>query len=284
MRRLTRRQRLGAIVLAVLAVSFITLDLGGGSLNSAHSGVRGALGSLYRGTDSVLGPVRHFVEGLPHAGSNQARIEKLRHDNAVLRGKLAGERAERRAGGHLVALQRTATRMHTDVLPARVTALGPGAGFDWTVTVDVGRASGVRVGQSVTDGSGLAGRVLHVDPSSSVVLLAADPNSGVGARDVRSGEVGVATGRGSDGFSFTPLNPHASVRVGDTLVTGPTGATSYVPGLAVGTVRAVRVDGQGVRHALVRPAAVATQLDILGVILSGGQRQAASALHPGGSR
>jgi rod shape-determining protein MreC len=285
MRRLNRRQRLAAIALAIVAVCFVTLDVGGSSLRPAHSGVRGALGSLYRGTDSVLGPVRRFVEGVPHAGTNQAHIQRLQHENAVLRGQLAQQQATRKTETRLAALARTATSVHESVLPARVTALGPGEGFDWTVTLDVGKSSGVRVGQSVTDGAGLVGRVLHVDESSSVVLLAADGDSGVGVRDERSGEVGIATGRGSAGFRFVALNPDASVRVGDVLVTGPTGATSYVPGLPVGTVRAIRSDGDGTRAALVTPVAVPTQLDLVGVILTGGQREAGgAALQPGGSR
>ena len=105
----------------------------------------------------------------------------------------------------------------------------------------------MHVGQSVTDGDGLVGRVLHADADTAVVLLAADPGSGVGARDVRSGEVGVATGDGPDGFTFTPIQPTAHLRVGDTLITGPSGASSYVAGLSVGTVTAVTVSADGTR-------------------------------------
>jgi rod shape-determining protein MreC len=77
MRRLSRRQRLAAIALALVALAFLTLDIGGSSLSSAHGGVRGAFGSLYRGTDSVLGPIRRFVQGVPGAASNQDRINQL---------------------------------------------------------------------------------------------------------------------------------------------------------------------------------------------------------------
>ena len=77
MRRLTRRQRWAAIALALVALVFLTLDLGGSSLADAHGGVRGAFGALYRGTDSVLGPVKRFVQGVPGAASNQDRIDQL---------------------------------------------------------------------------------------------------------------------------------------------------------------------------------------------------------------
>jgi rod shape-determining protein MreC len=270
MRRLTRRQRISALVLAAVALCFVTLDLGGSALRDAHSGVRGALGSLYRGTDGVLGPARRWLEGVPTAGSNEGTIERLRHENAALRGRITALEEDRRTAAQLAALQRAADRSDHHLLPARVVALGPGQGFDWTITVDVGTDSGVRVGQTVTDGAGLVGRVLHADAASCVVLLAADPGSGVGVRDLRTGEVGIATGDGTDGFTFAPLRPDAVVKVGDQLVTGPTGATSYVADIAVGTVTAVRTGADGATRASVRPAVTPTTVDIVAVIVGTG--------------
>jgi rod shape-determining protein MreC len=267
-RRLTRRQRIAAIVLATVALCFITLDLGGGALSDAHSGVRGALGSLYRGTDAVVGPVRHWVQGVPSAGSNRATIDRLRGENAQLRGRIAALQADERTAGQLAKLRRAALRTDDRLLPARVVAYGPGQGFDWTVTLDVGSSDGTRVGQTVTDGAGLAGRVLHADANTSVVLLAADPGSGVGVRDLRNGELGVATGQGANGFTFTPLNPDAEVRVGDQLATGPNGSTSYVPGILVGTVRSVRSSADGTIRATVRPTTSPTAVDLVAVVLS----------------
>jgi rod shape-determining protein MreC len=114
-----------------------------------------------------------------------------------------------------------------------------------------------------------------------VVLLAADPGSGVGARDVRSGEIGIATGRGAAGFSFVPLDPKAGIRVGDQLTTGPAGSTSYVAGLAVGTVSAVRTAADGTARADLTPATAPSRLDLVGVILVGGEPvQSRTALEP----
>jgi rod shape-determining protein MreC len=268
MRRLTRRQRISASVLAVVALCFITLDLGGGALREAHTGVRGSLGSLYRGTDSVLGPVRRWVEGVPTAGTNKSRIEELRRDNARLRGRIAALQSDRRTTGQLAALQRAADGSTNRLLPARVIALGPGQGFDWTVTLDAGTHDGVRAGQTVTDGAGLVGRVLHADTDSCTVLLAADPGSGVGVRDLRTGELGVAGGHGPDGFTFTPLRPNAQVRVGDQLATGPTGSTSYVPGVLVGRINSVRTSADGTVSAGVTPATSPTAVDLVAVIVT----------------
>src|SRR6478609_9707805 len=137
---------MAAIVLTIVALCFITLDLGGGSLQSAHSGVRGTFGSLYRGTDTVLGPVRRWFQGAPTAGSNEGRVEALRKENARLRGRIAALEADKQTAARLRDLQRASDRSGDTLLPAKVTALGPGEGFDWTVTLDVGSSSGVRPG------------------------------------------------------------------------------------------------------------------------------------------
>jgi rod shape-determining protein MreC len=266
MRRLTKRQRIAATVLCVLALSFLVLDLAGTGLRSAHGGVRGTLGALYRGTDAAVGPVREFLAGVPTAGSNRAKLETLRHENAVLRGQLAAAHADATTSNELARLQLAATSGGHRILPARVVALGPGEGFDWTVTLDVGTKDGVVVGQTVTDGAGLVGRILHADPATAVVLLAADPGSGVGVRDLRTGQVGVATGEGLHGFEFAPIDSTAVIKVGDQLSTGPVGSTSYVAGLPVGVVSAVRVSADGSTRATVRPVVSPTTLDLLGVI------------------
>lgn len=285
MRRLTRRQRVSAIVLAALALSFITLDLGGGSLKDAHGGVRGMLGSLYRGTDSAIGPIRRWAEGVPSAGTHESEIRELEKQNAQLRGRLEARRSDERTDAQVTRLQKAADGGNHVVLPARVIAYGPGQGFDWTVTLDVGRADGVRVGQTVTDGVGLVGRVLHADDATTVVLLAADPGSGVGVRDTRSGELGVATGDGADGFRFVPIDAEAQIKVGDVLTTGPVGSTSFVPGLSVGTVTAVRTSADGTRSAQVRPTSSPTAVDLVGVITGSGEHIAGrDPLTPDGSR
>jgi rod shape-determining protein MreC len=259
---------MSAIVLTVVALCFITLDLGGGSLREAHSGVRGSLGSLYRGTDSLLGPVRRWVQGVPTAGSNQGRIEALGKENARLRGQIAKLQSDARTSGQLARLQAAADGSGNQLVPGRVTAFGPGAGFDWTLTLDVGTRSRVHVGQTVTDGAGLVGRILHADPDSSVVLLAADPGSGVGVRDTRTGELGVVTGQGADGFTFAPLKPGATVRNGDTLQTGPVGSTRFVAGLPVGRVTGVHTAADGSVRATVAPTVSPTALDVVGVVVA----------------
>ncbi len=284
MRTLTRRQQLSAAVLAVLALLFLSLDFAGGSLSGARGGVTGTLGSLYRGTDAVLGPARRFVQGVPQVAGNRQQLAKLKQQNLDLQRKLAAAQVDRATAGRLAALQLQADSASWQILPARVIATSPGAGFQWTVTVDVGSRDQVLAGQTVTDGAGLVGRVVQVFSTSSVILLAADPASGVGVRDDRSGQLLLATGRGSAGLSASPLDGEPDVRTGDLLVTGPAGKTTYAPGLAVGTVTSVHTGADGLVTAQLRPAAALRTLDLVGIVLLTPRTTARAPITPGTGR
>ena len=119
----------------------------------------------------------------------------------------------------------------------------------------------------MTDGLGLVGRVVAVHGTTSVVLLAADPTSGVGVRDVRSGALLLATGGGSGELSATALQDRVDVRVGDQLVTGPAGKTTYAAGVAVGVVTSVHTAADGTVSARLRATTSQTGLDLVGIIL-----------------
>ncbi len=58
--------------------------------------------------------------------------------------------------------------------------------------------------------------------------------------------------------------------MGDQLATGPTGSTSYVSGIAVGTVESVRTSADGTVTAGVTPTASPTAVDLVAVILDSG--------------
>ena len=284
MRRLTRRQQLAAVVLAVLALLFISFDFAGGSLRGARGGATGALGSLYRGTDAVLGPARRFVQGVPNVSGNRREIAQLKQRNAELQRELAASAADAATARQLRVLQLQADTADWRLMPARVIATGPGAGFQWSVTLDVGSREHVLAGQTVTDGLGLVGRVVAVHSTTSVVLLAADPTSGVGVRDVRSGVLLLATGTGGGSLSARALEDRVDIRVGDRLVTGPAGKTTYAAGVEVGVVTSVTTGGDGTVSARVRPAAGQSGLDLVGIILQQPRGVARPALEPGSDR
>jgi rod shape-determining protein MreC len=280
MKRLTRRQRRAALALAVVAVLFLASDALGASYADARGGVQGFFGALYRGTDSVFIPARRWIQALPHLGRDSSTIARLRAQVATLQRQNATLLDAAGSGAQLRRLQLQATRGGYSVLPARVIAIGAGAGFDWTVTLDAGSSDKIKVGQTVIAGPSLVGRVVRVAASSATVLLAADPGSGVGVRDERSGQLGVVTGQGSGGFTFRPLDPNAGPKVGDVLVSGPARSSTYMSGLTVGTVTSVETAPTGAVTAAVKAAVAPASLDIVGVVLIGGTSGPRPPLRP----
>lgn len=265
----TRGQRRAVALLLALSVVLVTLDHRGDSFTGIRSAVRSVFDPAQRGVSTLVAPVGRFFGGLGDLGDSRGRIDELERQNADLQrrlreGELTASRAE-----ELRRLQLLAGQGQFAVVPATVTGLGPSLGFEWTVTVDAGRRDGVRPDQTVVSGDGLVGRVKQVTDGSAVVVLAVDPGSSVGVRLAGGRQLGVASGNGLGPLTFAPLDPQTRVKVGDRLLTGPYGGSTYVAGVPVGEVTAVSGDpGAPAREATVRPYVAFGSLDLVGIVLS----------------
>lgn len=265
----TRGQRRALVLLAVLSVILVTLDASGNSFTGLRSAARSVFDPVQQGVTTLVAPVGRFFGGLGDLGDSSRRIDELEAQNAELRrrlreGELTGSRAEELSRLKLLAGQGQFT-----VMPATVTGLGPALGFEWAITVDAGRRDGVRPDQTVVSADGLVGRVKEVTESSAVVVLAVDPGSSVGVRLAGGRQLGLASGNGLGPLTFTPLDPQTRVKVGDRLVTGPYGGSTYAAGIPLGEVTAVSGDpGAPAREATVRPYAQFSSLDLVGILLS----------------
>ncbi len=271
MRRPTRRQRLALVLLLLLAVVFVTLDYRGSAFGGLRSGAETVFGPVQRGLAAIFTPVGRFIGGIPHVGSARADIDALRRENEDLRRRLGEQSLDRARSEELARLQLLAGLGGYRVVPATVVSLGPSLGFEWTVTIDAGSADGVKPDMTVVAGAGLVGRVKQVGRTTSLVVLAADPRSTVGARVAGSDELGLVTGNGTGPMALTLLNPNAQVHAGDRLVTGPYGKSTYVAGVPIGEIVAIGGDtgGAGPRTATVRGYVDLTRLDLVGVVLAG---------------
>ena len=265
----TRRQRRAMVLLLVVSLAFVTLDYRSSSFAGIRSATQTVFGPVQRGLTAVFAPVGRFLAGIPDAAGSRSRIEQLQRENADLRRRLRESTLTGSRADELRRLELLAGLGQYRVVPATVVALGPSLGFEWTVTVDAGTVDGVRVDMTVVNGDGLVGRVKQVTPTSSVVVLAVDPGSSVGVRLAGSNQLGIATGDGLAPMSFGPLDPQTRARVGDRLVTGPYGGSTYVAGVPVGEVTAVSDDPTTPAEASVRPYVTFAALDLVGIVLAG---------------
>jgi rod shape-determining protein MreC len=278
----SRRLRLTFVLLLLSAFTLTALD------NTTAQ--TGPLAALRRGIDTVFGPVERAVGGaagsvgralggLPRLGSYQSDNRKLKSEVDALNGRLAS----------LAGLQCQVDQFHqlmhlVDVtgytmVPARVVAVGPSGGFEWTAVIDAGSADGVKVSQSVVTGAGLVGRTTRVSAHTTTVPLLADPDFTVGGTLAQVASIGFAHGNGDRPMTYSLASNRAPVRKGDVLLT--TGSDTYAAGIPIGTVTAIAPDSNAIsRSATLEPFVDVSSLDVVGVVVDPPRTKPRGLLRP----
>jgi rod shape-determining protein MreC len=270
----SRRTRvvLGALLVAALAL--ITFDARGGG--GPVGALRSFGGTVFGGAQSVIGtvtrPVTSFFSNVSSAPGSQARITALQDEVIRLRVELSEARLSKAQAAQLQQLLTLAGRGRYRIVAANVIAAAPG--FAWAVTIDAGRADGIRPDQTVLNGSGLVGTVTSAAAHTATVLLSADATATAGVQVAGTGQVGAVTGtsRGRAGGPMLRLqvfDASAILRVGQQLVTfGSVHGQPYVPGVPVGVITQVLASGNALtKAALVRPYANPGALGVVGVVV-----------------
>ncbi|MFJ8647225.1 rod shape-determining protein MreC [Streptomyces sp. NPDC093546] len=268
----TRESRLLLVLLVAIAFALITVDIRGGEESPVDGARRAAatvFGPVENSVASAVDPIGNAIAAVRDSGERHSRIAQLERENAALKARLGSDDRNRARVRELDGLLKKAGAGQYGIKAAEVIAIGAAQGFSWTVTIDAGSNDGIRRDMTVINGDGLVGRVTTVGPSTATVLLASDPDFTVGTRMEKTDELGFATGQGDRPLSVQLLNGKAKVKPGDRLVTfGSQANKPFVPGVPVGEV--VRVDPSGgdlTRTVFVRPYAVFSKLDIVGVVV-----------------
>lgn len=266
-----RRTWLRLALLVVTAVALLTLDArgSGGVLDAVRGGAQEVLGPVRTFGDWVTSPIRDAWRGL-------VSFDDLEAENSQLRGELAQARASVLQVGELERdrqelLALLGARDVVEAIP-RVTARvvdAPVSNFERTIDLDKGRRDGIRTGMPVESGDGLIGRVVEAGPSWASVELLTDPNFDVGVRIVRSGDDGLASGRGPGrDLEVSYIELETVVIPGETVVTSGFEGSTFPAGLLVGTVTDVEPDAvRGAQRVTVHPAADLGRLRWVQVLL-----------------
>jgi rod shape-determining protein MreC len=285
----TRRTRVVLAVLIVAALVLIGTDFlrGPASLRTIGGTV---FGPAERAVRAVTSPVAGFIEHGSGAVGASRRVHALESELIKLRAKLSSDQLSRRQYAQLATLLRLPGSGKHRIIGADVIAVGQG--YQQDVTLDVGARDGIRPQETVLNASGLVGTVTSVSPWTCTVQLAIGQAAVAGVRLAGSGQLGWVTGiasRSGDGLlRLHLLGGSSALAPGQRLVTAASvGNRPYVAGVPVGVV--TRVEGgtaqggtaQGAtaqggttltRTALVRPFANFSALDVVGVVVTPGQR------------
>lgn len=170
--------------------------------------------------------------------------QRLREDLLLANAKLNRMAAVAEQNLRLKELLDTQHSLELNVQLARVVGvdLGPAR---HRLMLSVGANNGVSVGQPVIDAHGVMGQVMHVLPSTAVVMLVTDPAHALPVTIERTGLRTVAYGaRDGDGLTLPDIPMAADVRVGDRLLTSGLGGR-FPPGFPVGTIERVQPSATG---------------------------------------
>ena len=266
-----RRTWLRLALLVVTAIALLTLDArgSGGVLDTARGAALDLLGPVRTFGDWAVGPFRNAWRGV-------VSFDDLEAENAQLRGELAQAQASVLRVGELERDRQELLALvgARDTAPAipRVTARvidAPVSNFERTIELAKGRRDGIREGMPVESGDGLIGRVVQASTTRSRVELLTDPNFDAGVRIVRSGDDGLASGRGPGrDLEVSYIELETVVIPGETVVTSGFDGSTFPAGLLVGTVTDVEPDAvRGAQRVAVHPAADLTRLRWVQVLL-----------------
>jgi rod shape-determining protein MreC len=264
----TRRTRVVLFVLLVVALGLIAFGYSDGS-SPLLRGVRHVSGSVFGGIEHAASSVAGFFGG---SGSSGAQVRQLQQEVTTLRAELSGAQLTKADYQQLRKLLLVAGAGQYRIVAASVVAVGQG--YQLSVTLDAGSASGVKTGDTVMNDLGLVGQVTTVTSSTSTVVLASNASPAIGVEVAPSGQLGYVTGPGpvdgGDGLmQLNMLNSSSVIHVGEQLVTAPsTSSQDLVPGVPVGTITKVLIrNGSLTSVAEVKPFTNFTSLGIVGVII-----------------
>ena len=266
----TRRTRAVLGVLIVAALVLITVSYRSGR-SSVAGGISRAGASVLGGAENLASSAGHLVSGSGSGGSS-GQVQALRKQVVQLNAQLARERLSRSDYAQLQRLLALAGRGGYRIVAATVIATAQGVQQD--VTLDAGRADGVRPQETVLNGRGLVGQVTSVTAHTATVLLATASTSQVGVELAPSGQLGFVAGpgrtpSGTGQFELQVLDGNVVLKPGEQLVTAASvNSAPFVAGVPVGVIAAVQNRaGALTAKALVRPYVNFTALGIVGIVI-----------------
>ncbi len=272
-----RRPHVVAVVLALAAITIITVDATAGD-DSPVDPLRSASGEVFGPVEDGLDEATRPIES--GAADHVTTVDGLRDDNARLQAENDRLRAELETAGieraridAVAEMIRYGDQRGIDLVSAQVIAMGPAQSFSRAVTIDAGTSDGVEPDMTVLNDEGLVGRVLRADLHTATVLLIVDASSVVGGRLGTDLELGMLRGDGeladAARLTLTTMDPNVRPMAGDIVVTwGSRGGAPYVAGVPIGRIESVETSPRDQSSsAQVVPYVDFSALDQVGVVV-----------------
>jgi rod shape-determining protein MreC len=271
--RRSQRTRLLVVSLVMASLITITVDFKGGQsgpLELVGQAALSVIGPLQDAVSKTFHPVAEFFGGLARAGSLEAENKRLQDEIARLQQHANSQISTERLYKRLITLNHLEETLGFQGVTARV--IGDSvSNFEWSITIDRGSSSGVKVDQPVVTGEGLVGHVVEVALGWSRVELIIDPHSSVAGRLASSGETGLVSGRRSNPMAMDLVNADFKVPPNELVVTSGYQGGLYPAEIPIGFVSNVYAPpGSLTQSILVRPVVDFSSLEVVAVITKSG--------------
>ena len=280
--KVVRRRRAVLAALVLTSLFLLTAYFGessGGSLHSIQRGAMEVFAPIQEGANRALKPFRDLFGWFGDTVDAKEERDRLKAQNERLDEEVTRVTLENRQLRQIEGLQEQNTEGGLDgyaPVQARVIARSPSAWFQ-SFQINKGTSDGVRVDQPVVNSAGLVGKVKDVSDGNAVVMLLTDPEFGVSAQALESGEPGsVGPAVGDAGDLRFELVPNAKeVRRGERIITAGTSTSAkvtdlsslYPRGIPIGTVSRIETgEGELDRVIHVEPVADLRSLDLVEVL------------------
>jgi rod shape-determining protein MreC len=281
--KVVRRRR--AVLAALVALSLFLLtayfgEANGGPLHAVQRTAMEVLAPIQEGANRALKPFRDLFGWFGDTMNAKDDAERYKAEVDRLNKQLAEVTVEKNDLEQVKGLQEMNTAgglANYEPVAARVIARSPSSWYQ-TFQINKGSSDGVRVDQPVVNSAGLVGKIKEVSDGNAVVMLLTDPEFGVSARSLKSGEPGsVHPAVGAAGDLRFELVPNAKeVQRGERIITAGTSTSArvsdltslYPRGIPIGTVKRIETgEGELDRVIHVQPAADLRSLDLVEVLI-----------------
>ena len=279
-RKQVRRRRAILALLILGSFALLTITYGQGS-NGLQRGVATIFSPVQGVADRALKPARDLVNWFDETFDAKGENAKLHHEVETLRKEAVAEKsaiAENAQLRKILELDKSVIPSGYEEATGRVIARSPSVWYA-DVTIDVGSADGVAIGDPVINGDGLVGTVSAVIGGSAQVELIAAGSSAVSAKVVPTGIQGLIRPEvGEPGALILDFIDSAKhVHKGQEVVTAgwrSRGLSSrYPPNIPIGEVtKASILEQEAQQQVRLRPFADLRNLDLVQV-LTGGSRE-----------
>lgn len=208
-------------------------------------GDSGFFHSLQQNATKALTPITAITnaasvktsDNAKHSADENASAEtlsQLREQNSELTSQVAKGEEYRQEAQRLQELLNLKDSYSMDGVSAHVIGKTT-ENWNQTVTLDVGEADGAFVGATVCSAFGVVGQITSVTPSTSVVRLLSDPQSGVAGMIQSSRTTCVVKGSLDGLVTAENIAANIEVKEGDIIITSGLGG-SFTKGIIIGTV------------------------------------------------